>query len=279
MLGYRVRQLDRKRVKDLCFAHVLIFLLYFDSMCFVLSAAVVETGLGLAALGVCRGAVFLCLGFYVLSNVIMYLFLIERAHALRSPFMKRMGDWIWVVGFTLTLSGFTAMGVVAFVHPIAEVSSLDGRCRIGIPGYTTIPLVTYDVGLNILLTLVFVYLLSPHIRSGKPSTKAFPASRLTTCLGNLCSRSKSRTSLIQANQGNQHMVKKIEKLLAKTFLGSVLVMLPTVGNMSALSALSGRELGWLCLTTCTFDVVWTVSIFHWLTGSTKDAEKRRPPAE
>jgi len=167
--------------------------------------------------------------------------------------MKRAYDWIWVVGFMLTLSGFTAIGVVAYVHPIAEISSIDGRCRLGIPRYTTIPLVAYDITLNVLLTLVFVYLLSPLIRSGKLSTKAFPASRLTTFLGNMCSRSKSRTSLIQANQGNQHMVKKIERLLLKTFIGSILVMLPTVGNMSALSALSGRELGWLCLTTCTFD--------------------------
>lgn len=71
ILGYRVRQVDRKRAKDLCLAHVLIFLLYFDSMCFVLSAAVVKTGLGLVTLGVCRGTVFLCLGFYVLSKVIM----------------------------------------------------------------------------------------------------------------------------------------------------------------------------------------------------------------
>lgn len=167
--------------------------------------------------------------------------------------MKRTHDWIWVVGIILTLSGFAAIGVVAFVNPIAEISSVDGRCRIGIPRYTTIPLVVYDVVLNILLTLVFVYLLNPLIRSGKLPRKAFPASRLTTRLGSMCSRSKARTSLIQANQGNQCMVRKIEKLLLKTFMGSLLVMLPTVGNFTALSALDGREPGWLCLTTCTFD--------------------------
>lgn len=174
--------------------------------------------------------------------------------------MKRTRDWIWVAGFMLVSSGFTAIGVVAFMHPVAEISSIDGRCRIGIPRYTTIPLVSYDVGLNILLTLVFVYLLSPLIRSGKLSVKAFPASRLTTCFGNMCNRSKSRTSLIQANQSNQQMVKKIEKLLLRTFIGSILVMIPTVGNMAALSALEGRELGWLCLTSCTFDGLSTSKI-------------------
>lgn len=177
----------------------------------------------------------------------------ERAHALRAPFKKRAQDWIWVAGTTLIFAGFTAIGVVAFMHPVADISPIDGRCRIGIPRYTTIPLVTYDVSLNILLTFVFVYLLNPLILSGKTSIIAFPASRLTKCLGNICSRSKSTNSLIQANQSNQQMVREIEKLLLRTLVGSILVMIPTVGNMAALSALEGHELGWICMTTCSFD--------------------------
>ena len=69
--GYRVRQIHHKQLKNLCLAHILIFILYINSMCFVFSAAVVESGLGLSSLGTCRGAVFLCLGFYVLSKIVM----------------------------------------------------------------------------------------------------------------------------------------------------------------------------------------------------------------
>lgn len=167
--------------------------------------------------------------------------------------MKRTRDWIWVAGIILTFAGFTAIGVEAFMNPVAYVSLIDGRCRIGIPRRTTIPLASYDASLNILLTLVFVYLLSPLVRSGKISSKAFPASRLTTCIGNICSRSKSRNSLIEVHRCNQKMAKKIEKLLWRTFIGSVLVMLSTVGNLASLSILKGRELGWICLTACTFD--------------------------
>ncbi|KAF1933671.1 uncharacterized protein M421DRAFT_395796 [Didymella exigua CBS 183.55] len=276
--GYRIRQIDRKQVQNLCFTQVLMFLLCLISMCFVLSAAVVKGGLGLVSLSACRGAVFLCLSFYILSKIIMYFFLIERAHALRAPFKKRFHDWIWVVGFLLTVSGFGSIGVVALWRPIADMSAIDGRCRIGIPRYTTISLVSYDVGLNILLTLVFVYLLSPLILSEKHPAKRFSASHLTICFGNMCSRSKPRSSLIQANQTNQQTMKRMERLLLRTFLGSILVILPTVGNFVALSVLEGRELGWVCLTACTIDVVWTVSVFHWLTiGSTGSREK--PSAE
>lgn len=71
MLGHRVRQVDRKRAKDLSFAHLLIFLLYVASMCFVISAAIVKNGLNLANVRICRAAGFLCLTFYVMSKVIM----------------------------------------------------------------------------------------------------------------------------------------------------------------------------------------------------------------
>lgn len=49
------------------------------------------------------------------------------------------------------------------------------------------------------------------------------------------------------------MVLKLERLLWKTFIGSVLVTISTVGNVATLTGLGGRELGWVCLTTCTFD--------------------------
>jgi hypothetical protein len=52
---------------------------------------------------------------------------------------------------------------------------------------------------------------------------------------------------------NGHFLKSIEALLWKSFVGSLLVMLPTVANLAALYSLHGRELGWLCLTICTFD--------------------------
>lgn len=51
-------------------------------MSFVLSAAIVETGLGLATPSTCRGAVILCLSFYVGSKVTMCVsnVLVEHLH-------------------------------------------------------------------------------------------------------------------------------------------------------------------------------------------------------
>lgn len=167
--------------------------------------------------------------------------------------MKRSRDWFFVTGSAVVIAGFTGIAVVAFMDPVAGMSAIDGRCRIGIPQHTTIPLLSYDIFLNILLTFVFAYLSSPLVRSGKLSATAFPASRLTKWLGNICSRSRAKNSLIQANQSNKASVKKMERLLLRTLVGSVLVMIPTIGNVAALTGLQGRELGWVCLISCSSD--------------------------
>lgn len=67
-----MRQLRYKKLlENLCFAHILICLLYVLSLCFVFSAAVTKVGLHLATPSACQGAIFLCLTFYILSKVVM----------------------------------------------------------------------------------------------------------------------------------------------------------------------------------------------------------------
>src|SRR5690348_6571629 len=84
-----------------------------------------------------------------------YLFLIERAHALQTKSKHRLHDWLWITGVLLVVSGFGGIGIVIFIYPVADISPIDGRCRIGIPRYITIPLLVYDICLNIFLTLSF----------------------------------------------------------------------------------------------------------------------------
>ncbi|KAF2128343.1 hypothetical protein P153DRAFT_35240 [Dothidotthia symphoricarpi CBS 119687] len=271
MIGHRLRQMSLRHFKNLCLTQILILLLYFVSMAFVLSAAVVESGLSLQTHSICRGAIILCLAFYVGSKCIMYLFLVERAHALRAPYMHRTHDWLWMVGVLTIFGGFGTISVCGFIWPLSTISEVDGRCRIGLPQFITIPLLSFDVVVNVLLTLVFVYLLGPLIRSGSRPT--LTASRFTQYFGRFCGGGRARDS-VNLHQGNQLMVNKIEHLLWKTFIGTCAVLGPTVANMASLTMLKGRELGWVCLTVCTIDVTWTVCIFHWLTLGSHESEER-----
>lgn len=86
-IGYRTRYTRRSQIPNFTFTHYLIFVLYFFSMAFVLSAALLvsrlanpelssyhnqETGLGLSYPSACKIAIEICLVFYVGSKVIMH---------------------------------------------------------------------------------------------------------------------------------------------------------------------------------------------------------------
>jgi hypothetical protein len=201
----------------------------------------------------------------VLTLLSSYLFLVERTHAPRASYRGRWRDWVWLAGTSATLMGFTSIAIVGFLYPIATFSPGDGHCRIGLRRYVTMPLLIFDVVLNIYLTFVFVWLLRPLVRTGSLLARTSPTSRLAKCFCAMTRRSRTGTS-IDLNRSNQHMVQKLEHLLLKTFLGSVLVMIPTIVNLAALTILEGRELGWICLIACTVDGtlqnLWSTECSH-----------------
>lgn len=55
---------------------VIVSLMYLFGMCFIASAAILQSGLGLASYSDCYSAIIICLIFYVGSKVFMYLFLV-----------------------------------------------------------------------------------------------------------------------------------------------------------------------------------------------------------
>lgn len=46
---------------------------------------------------------------------VRYVFLVERAHVLRAPFVERMRDWIWVAGLAVTVCGLGGIVVVGSI--------------------------------------------------------------------------------------------------------------------------------------------------------------------
>lgn len=49
-------------------------------------------------------------------------------------------------------------------------------------------------------------------------------------------------------------------------------MIPTVANLTGVLITRGREQGWMCLTLCSLDVTWTVTVVHWLTVNSQEVE-------
>ncbi|OAQ69674.2 hypothetical protein VFPPC_02278 [Pochonia chlamydosporia 170] len=137
--------------------------------------------------------------------------MIERAHIIRAPYEKRMKDKVWITCMLVLITGFGAISVTAFVWPNSEVSPEDRKCRIGQLLKVTVPLLTYDIIINVSLTTLFVHLLHPFL--------APKGNRVS--LGH---------SLSSPNQ--DRVIGRLRRLVMKTIIGAILIMVPTLANLS-----------------------------------------------
>ena len=145
----------------------------------------------------------------------------------------------------LLIIGFGAVSVTAFMWPNVVVSPLDGKCRIGQPLKVTIPLLTYDIVVNVSLTALFVHFLYPFLApkgnrislgQSLPSLKFFSQRKLPKCSSN-----------------QDRVTGRLRRLVVRTVVGGVVVMIPTVANLTGVLITRGREQGWMCLTLCSLD--------------------------
>ncbi|KAF2634810.1 hypothetical protein P280DRAFT_523787 [Massarina eburnea CBS 473.64] len=272
--GLRARTLKNNVFRKGNLTSILVVFLFCFALSFIFCTTVVDTGQSLRTHKLCYSAAMICLVFYTSNKLAIYMFLLERARIVRAPFVPRFKDAVWLTFMFLICGGFGSIAVVGYLTPIVELSRLDGRCRIGLPLKVSFPLMCFDIGVNFLLTGLFIWLLKPVLShhgllslSGLFGEKL--AKRLRCGMGGV-----GRGSTIQySNEQKRAMNKNIKTLLWKCLIGSSLVMLPTVGNMAQFYIMKGRELGWICLTICTLDVSWGVLIINWLTMGSAQAEK------
>ncbi|KAF2755842.1 hypothetical protein EJ05DRAFT_79515 [Pseudovirgaria hyperparasitica] len=278
MLGCRARQLKLNNILMINVVRASVVLMYVMGIFFVFAAAVVEIGLGLSTPAVCQAAIFVCLVFYMASKLFMYIFLIERIHILRSPYSNRTRDWVWVGGMVSLAVGFGGIAIIGFIWPMADLSVEDGKCRIGLPLKVSVPLLTFDVAVNVALTAVFIYLLRPLLTLGSNSVTSSSAVAKAVSIASWALGIGKRHS-DQEHPSNAALLKRVKKLLWKSLLGMLLVLLPTMANLTVLYTFQGRELGWVCFTICTLDITWGVSIVHWLTMDPMEMDGRNPSLE
>jgi hypothetical protein len=157
-----------------------------------------------------------------------------------------------MVGMVIMLGGFGTIAIIGYMTPIVDLSKVDGRCRIGLPPKVSFPLLSFDVGVNFLLTGLFFWLLKPVLSLHGGSWGAGVFGRK---FDSVVRRLTGKRGINNASPHPQLGVikKSIKALLWKSLIGSMLIMLPTVANMAQFFFMKGRELGWICLTICTLD--------------------------
>ena len=213
--------------------------IYSCTIGFIFSAGLLINAWDFTTEGRCRAAIDICLVFYVGSKVFLYLFLVERAHQLVAIKLPRYRDPLYLLGIAIVVFGFGVLAIFAFMKPVTSLSSIDGKCRIGLPLVITIPLLTYDILINFALTWVFVLRGARLVKIRGPRhalrciTLALPFRRVPG--------------------GLRDPVVACEFFMGRSGLGASAIILPTIANLVILFVLNGHENGWLCFTICTVD--------------------------
>ena len=226
---------------------------YFWGICFIISAATLQFGYGVSSQKACLASIMLCLVFYVVDKVIMYLFLIERGHAVRWRQCARRSDRWYLVNMAIVILGFGTIAVLSFIFPDAEFSTVDSKCRIGAPFKITLPLLIYDVIINVYLTCHFLYFARPNIAKdtiGKLRSIFGQRRDFRSSAQDLTNENRAFPTKANVSTPRQDHLRHLAK---RTLNGMCIMLLATIINISILFHMSGHEQEWMCFMFCTID--------------------------
>ncbi|KAH0353524.1 hypothetical protein KCU83_g2914, partial [Aureobasidium melanogenum] len=215
--------------KNISVTNALIIAIYVDSFLFIFCTAVLSKAFSLnQSAGICDGAILLCLLCYMTTKIMIYYFLVEKVHIIRTTNTPRRKSKLWLFNFFGVICPYVVLVILNFVFRIAYINE-KGVCVIGMKRRALVPLITFDVLLNVYLTSLFLH----------PLRKCY-------------SFKQAKNSLMRT-------------LVLRTFVGSCATLLMSVVNLSVLTILDG-EPGYICLCLCNLDILFTVCVLHWATA-------------
>jgi len=164
-----------------------------------------------------------------------------------------MKDKLYLFNFFGMISAYVVVIVLNFVFRTGYINGR-GVCVIGMKKFAMIPLISFDVVVNVYLTMLFlVPLRSASVPSSVHLLAASPCAPLTN----------NRTSGLYSYQNNTNLT--LRKMALRTFFGSCATLTSSVVNLTVLMVLNG-EPGWICLMCCNADILFSVLVLHWVTS-------------
>ncbi|KAK7715522.1 hypothetical protein SLS57_006909 [Botryosphaeria dothidea] len=133
----------------------LIIIIYFDSFLFVFVTAMFkDVGIN-ESQGICEGAILLCLVCYMSTKIFIYTFLVEKAYIVRGSHKPRLNDKLYIFNAFGLIIPYVAIVILNFVWRIAYINK-GGTCIIGMQKKAMLPLIVFDVVINVYLTALFI---------------------------------------------------------------------------------------------------------------------------
>ncbi|KAL0940717.1 uncharacterized protein CTRU02_203480 [Colletotrichum truncatum] len=241
------RSVAFKNWRRIPFVVWLVLLVYADSYLFVFVTAILQFALGVNTnIQICDGAILLCLVCYITTKVLIYLFLVEKAHIIRGATKPRLKSKLYVFNSFGMLGVYAIIAILNFIFRITRID--DGQCYIGMQKVSMIPLISFDAVVNIYLTILFLIPLkttnskvgpyNTNSSAGLYSFKNFP---------------KTPANI------------RLRTVALRTFIGALCTLTSSIVNLTVLMVLNG-EPGWVCLMCCNSDVLFSAVVVQWVTS-------------
>ncbi|THV07225.1 hypothetical protein K435DRAFT_959830 [Dendrothele bispora CBS 962.96] len=227
-------------IRQLPWPRLCLILVFLDSWLFLISSGILVFGVGLELhYSVCTTAIILCIAFYATTKALVYFYLIEKVHIVWAPptGRSRFRSPVDIVCF-LTVSLYAVVIGLMIFGRVARLRSGDNVCVIGLRPFSSIPLLAYDMYINIFLTGMFLY---PILRAGR-------------------------------------MRKRTRRLARRTLIATGVALTTSTFNIGWLFALKGQELGWICLGSCGVDVILNSYALYWSAKPRRDRDRQPTPS-
>ncbi|KIJ49417.1 hypothetical protein M422DRAFT_160907, partial [Sphaerobolus stellatus SS14] len=207
-----------KNWRKIPWARWCILLVFLDSWLFHAYAGLLIQGYGLNRNEVtCTMAIYLCIIIYCLSKILIYSFLIERVYVVWPHAGTRLSSKAFCL-CVLMMIGYSGIAVdmiiVTFLGTGRNTYFKGDECVIGLKPFASIPLLSYDLFINVALTSMFLWpLQQAHFRDAR-----------------------------------------LRKIARRTLYASLVALTTSSVNMAVLTFMHGVESGWICLASCGLDV-------------------------
>ncbi|KAJ6591500.1 hypothetical protein DFH09DRAFT_1137178 [Mycena vulgaris] len=220
---------SKKALTRITWPRLCTLAVFLDSWLFLFASGVLIFGVGLETHEAgCSAGIYLCIIFYGSSKLLIYAFLIEKVHVVWGVGEKRLRSPVYIIcAGTVGLYG----GIIAllFFGRISQFRDGDKACVIGLKPIASIPLLSYDLYINVFLTALFLW---PLLRSNFSTPQ-------------------------------------LKRVAIRTLLSSAVALTTSTVNIVVLTILKGHELGWICLASCGTDVVLNALALFWVTGASR----------
>jgi len=205
---------------------------------------------------VCDASALVCIMLYAIMKGLLYLFLADRLHVVRSTLKSRKQSKLFLfhtIGICIKITILGAIFIYMRLHYIKG-----DVCIIGAQKVLMICVVSFDAAVNIYLTGFFLFFLSKSFKL-HPFRSSVMASRGIHSLSSI--------------ERPQPLAKKINKLTNRTAIGLVVTLGATMINLATMTIMDGEVL-WLCFLTCKADNLLCVVILNYMLMGGDDRDTR-----